>query len=152
VLIIVQSSHKITHVLTAVLGVSPIFPNDFIYKNIPIRDIPDENIDNYFNASNEFISKALQSGGSVFVHCVAGASRSATLVAAFLMKEYGMTCDEAIKLLQKQRSCVDPNDGFKGQLRNFEESLQDADITGVIKRSKLFNTKTGKWIKRRHSI
>ena len=142
----------ITHVLTAVLGVSPIFPNDFTYKNVPIRDIPGENIDTYFCQSNEFISKAIQSGGKVFVHCICGVSRSATLVAAYLMYDLGIDSTAAIELLQKQRSCVEPNDGFKKQLQTFEHTLQTRDIMDILRRSDNINHNTGKWIRRRHSI
>lgn len=142
----------ITHIVTAILGVSPIFPNDFTYKNIPIRDIPGENIDNYFSISNEYISKAIKGGGKVLVHCMCGVSRSATLVAAYLMYAHNYSCEDAIKLLQKRRSCVDPNDGFKEQLSNFQNTLQEKDITDLINSSKSFNGKTGKWINRRRSI
>lgn len=149
----------ITHVVTAVLGVSEIFPNDFINKNIPLRDVPDEDIDTYFLKSNEFISKAIDGGGKVFVHCICGVSRSATLVAAYLMYKHNLTCEEAIEHLQKQRNCVDPNKGFRKQLENFEgtlKNLRDAfvseDISEAIKKSNCYNVKTGKWIKRRSSI
>jgi dual specificity phosphatase 12 len=142
----------ITHVVTAILGVTPIFPQDFVYKNIPLRDIPGEHIDSYFIKSNEFISKAISGGGKVFVHCMCGVSRSATLVAAYLMYEYGLTCEAAVKLLQRKRTCVDPNEGFRQQLEVFQNSLQEIDITDTISSINCINSTTGKWIKRRNTI
>ena len=142
----------ITHVLTAILGVDPIFPNDFIYKNVPIRDIPGEHIDLHFSKSNNFISKAIAGGGKVFVHCICGVSRSATLVAAYLMYQNGLTCDEAINLLQERRSCVKPNDGFRDQLQDFQNTLQQKDISDLIQSTRCINTRTGRWIKRRNSF
>jgi hypothetical protein len=142
----------VTHIVTAILGVDPIFPKDFVYKNIPLRDIPGEHIDVHFLKSNEFISKAISSGGKVFVHCMCGVSRSATLVAAYLMYEYGLTCDAAVKLLQRKRACVDPNGGFRQQLESFQNLLQGQDIADTIGSTTCLNPKTGKWIKRRNTI
>lgn len=141
----------ITHVLTAILGVSPIFPNDFTYKNVPIRDVPGESIAIYFNQSNDYISKAIKGGGKVFVHCICGVSRSATLVAAYLMKEYGMTCDQAVDHLQRRRACVEPNEGFKKQLEDFQNAVQHEDIASILESSGLVD-KNGSWIHRRHSL
>lgn len=141
----------ITHVLTAIAGVGPIFPNDFTYKNIPIRDVPGESISVYFNQSIDYISKAINGGGKVFVHCVCGVSRSATLVAAYLMKEYGMSCDQAVKHLQRRRSCVEPNSGFKKQLADFQNAIQHEDIAEFMESSGLVN-KDGSWIQRRRSF
>ena len=141
----------VTHVLTAILGVSPIFPNEFTYKNVPIRDIPGESIDVYFKQSNEYISKAINGGGKVLVHCICGVSRSATLVAAYLMKEHGMSCDQAVELLQKRRTCVEPNEGFRKQLEEFQNAIQQEEIAELLNSSGLVN-KDGQWIQRRRSI
>jgi len=48
-------------------------------------DVPWENLSKYFLACNKFIKGALEQGGTVFVHCYAGVSRSATIVIAYLM-------------------------------------------------------------------
>jgi len=51
-------------------------------------DVPWENLQKYFQPSVRFIKEAIESGGSVFVHCYAGMSRSATIVVAYLMSEH----------------------------------------------------------------
>lgn len=47
-------------------------------------------------------------------------SRSATLLAAYLMKERKMGYQEALAYLRSKRPCVHPNDGFMHQLLLYE--------------------------------
>jgi predicted protein tyrosine phosphatase len=57
------------------------------------------------------------------VHCFAGVSRSATIVIAYLMVEYGMTLNDALIHVRKQRYFINPNDGFRRQLQTFQREL-----------------------------
>lgn len=109
-----------THVITAILGVDEMFPEDFKYLILPLRDVRSEDIFSVFPESYEFIKEAINGGGKVLVHCMAGASRSATLVAAYLVKEFGFTADQAVDFLQHKRNVVKPNPGFKRQLQNYD--------------------------------
>src|SRR5437868_13508415 len=102
----------ITHIITAVLGVSPSFPGEFTYLNIPIMDVESENIIPYLDQTTRFIDDALANEGKVLVHCVCGVSRSAAIVTAWLMKRHGKGVDETIELIKAQRGCVDPNSSF----------------------------------------
>uniref|UniRef100_A0A8B9ZX51 Dual specificity phosphatase 19 n=1 Tax=Anas zonorhyncha TaxID=75864 RepID=A0A8B9ZX51_9AVES len=52
------SKHKVTHILNVAYGVQNAFVNDFIYKTIPILDIPETDITSYFPECFEFIEKA----------------------------------------------------------------------------------------------
>lgn len=112
--------HGFTHVVTAILGVDEMFPNDFKYLTLPLRDVRTEDIYSVFPESYTFIREALNSNGKVLVHCMAGASRSATLVAAYLVKEFGFSADTAVEFLQIKRNVVKPNSGFKRQLQNYD--------------------------------
>ena len=113
----------ITHVITAVLGVTPRFPEDFVYMTVPVRDVASEDIQRYLTDTSEFINDALTGGGKVLVHCICGVSRSATIVAAWLMTRDGYTAEEAIQLLQSRRECVNPIPAFRKQLKNSEDYL-----------------------------
>ena len=74
-IVTVAKNHKLSH------------SNDDLpdYLYIPALDTNTFDLITYFNQSNTFIQKCLSST-NVLVHCVAGISRSATLVIAYLMK------------------------------------------------------------------
>lgn len=113
----------ITHIVSAVMGVEKMFPNSFTYLLLPLRDIQEQNIINHFEESTNFINNALSKNGKVYVHCMAGVSRSATLVAAWLVKTKGMKPQEAIEFMKERRSVVNPNPGFRNQLNTFHQSM-----------------------------
>ena len=57
------------------------------------------------------------------VNCKQGASRSATIVLAFLMIKRHMTVAEATRLVRSKRE-ICPNDGFLQQLCDLNEKLK----------------------------
>jgi hypothetical protein len=109
----------ITHILCAILGLDPIFPDDFSYKNIHVRDVNHENLNKYFDESVDFIDSVVKSGGKVLVHCSYGVSRSASIVIAYLMKKHELSYDDAYEYVKNRRDIIEPNNGFKEQLKNF---------------------------------
>ena len=118
----------ITHVVTVIIGVAPIFPQHFAYHLVPVRDIPEDgpSLYRHLGQSVHFIEDALSGSpdAKVYVHCMAGRSRSATVVAAWLIatKRYRLHRD-AIAFLQGRRSVVQPNAGFVEQLARLEQEL-----------------------------
>lgn len=109
----------ITHVITAILGVNAPFPEDFVYLTLPVRDVESEDMMQHLETTTDFINDAIQSGGKVLVHCVCGVSRSATIVAAWLMRTHELDVDTTISQLQAARACVDPNPAFRQQLERW---------------------------------
>ncbi|MCL4148508.1 UNVERIFIED_CONTAM: hypothetical protein GTU68_013577, partial [Idotea baltica] len=71
----------------------------------------------------EFIQASVVAGGRVLVHCNAGVSRSASVVIAYLMRQYCMTFDEAFRFVKHRRSFIRPNEGFVQQLKLYEQKL-----------------------------
>ena len=57
----------------------------------------------------------------VLVHCLAGMSRSATIVIAYLLATTAMTTTEATEFVRSKRSIIRPNYGFINQLEQYEE-------------------------------
>ena len=70
------------------------------FLGIPAYDTITFNLSRYFYEAADFVDAALRSGGRVLVHCHAGISRSATIVAAYLMIKRGMTAQEAVRLIR----------------------------------------------------
>eukprot|EP01114_Cavostelium_apophysatum_P021137 TRINITY_DN7286_c0_g1_i1.p1 TRINITY_DN7286_c0_g1~~TRINITY_DN7286_c0_g1_i1.p1 ORF type:complete len:258 (+),score=17.95 TRINITY_DN7286_c0_g1_i1:110-883(+) len=122
----------ITHILSIGASLHPrSYPEDFDYMYIDAFDVPFENVHTLFPIATKFIEDALQRGGKVLVHCKAGVSRSATLVIAYMMKQNGLSAEENIKNLQKIRPVIDPNPGFRKQLKHYEEILKNPTVNAV---------------------
>eukprot|EP00906_Rhabdomonas_costata_P019326 RCo028234 len=114
-------SFGVTHVVNAALEQPSFHFDELVYYNCNLLDIFFERIK--FEGPLAFIQEALDQGGVVFVHCMQGKSRSASLVIAYVMRAYGMSLDDALAKVQELRSCVQPNSGFMKQLREFELTL-----------------------------
>ncbi|MBW02743.1 Dual specificity protein phosphatase 22, partial [Eschrichtius robustus] len=53
--------------------------------------------------------------------CLAGVSRSVTLVVAYIMTVTDFGWEDALRTVRAGRSCANPNLGFQRQLQEFEE-------------------------------
>jgi len=78
-------SLNIKKIITALPYSNPPFPELFNYIHIPLYDDKSENIQKYFSKVNEVLESSVLAGENVIVHCMAGRSRSVTLVMAFLI-------------------------------------------------------------------
>ncbi|NXQ83206.1 DUS27 phosphatase, partial [Nyctibius grandis] len=129
----------ITHVLNAAHGTGvytgPGFYNglNIQYLGIEVDDFPDMDISKHFRPAAEFLDEALLTyRGKILVSSEMGISRSAVLVAAYLMIYHHMTILEALMTLRKKRA-IYPNDGFLKQLRELNEQLleeRESEHTG----------------------
>lgn len=119
----------ITHIVDAVLGSTPPYPDDFTYKYLPVRDIDYEDISIYFDETSKFIDEAIKNNGKVLVHCMFGASRSATIVAAYIIyKGKGkVTAEQSIKYLKNKREAVRPNGSFVYQLQQYHKLIKERE-------------------------
>uniref|UniRef100_A0A672FHC7 Dual specificity phosphatase 22 n=1 Tax=Salarias fasciatus TaxID=181472 RepID=A0A672FHC7_SALFA len=76
----------------------------------------------YFRDSIMFIHESRLKGEGCLVHCVAGVSRSVTLVVAYIMTVTGRGWVEALAAVRSARPCAGPNLGFLRQLEEFENT------------------------------
>ncbi|RLN93356.1 hypothetical protein BBJ28_00015536, partial [Nothophytophthora sp. Chile5] len=123
------SQTGITHVINCAASVAPAaFPDEFRYLNIRLRDHSSQDIARHFYSMFDFIERARQDGGRIFLHCVKGISRSPTMAIAYLMwyKRIGMY--KALDFVRQARPIVDPNAGFIFQLTEWEQLHQDGKI------------------------
>ena len=117
----------ITHVVNVACGVAPAFPNDFKYLLVPLLDCASENIQDHFHKTSQFIKEALADNGRVFIHCLQGISRSATIAAAFVISDLSATPQEAVKIIKHRRPSIKPNSGFMNQLESYRQSLKESN-------------------------
>lgn len=133
----------ITHVVTAISGMSPIYPKDFEYLVMDLLDIKKQKLLDVFDDSNSFIDNALTNGGKVYVHCMCGVSRSVSIVCAYLTKKYNMTPVDALKKIKGIRNVANPNPGFLQQLQNYYTNITETDNTETdITKTENINTET----------
>lgn len=114
---------KIKVIVQLVVESEQHFPDQFDYLTYKISDHPTSDLSRYFATCNERIAEALAEGSGALVHCVAGISRSATIVTAFLMHHLKISCDDAMDMLRNARPAIYPNPGFLVQLREYEKEL-----------------------------
>lgn len=66
------------------------------------------------------IKSEVENGGKVFIHCLEGLGRSATLLAAYFIME-GCTCKTAIDRIKVKRPFINPSERQIEMLKQFEK-------------------------------
>lgn len=72
-----------------------------------------------------FIDDALENGGRVLVHCMAGISRSSSALIYYMMKKNHEDFQTALQRLRRDRKIVCPNTSFWLQLMRYQALRQD---------------------------
>ncbi|RDB24319.1 Dual specificity protein phosphatase 1B [Hypsizygus marmoreus] len=114
--------HRISH-LIQVLDAPwlPLSEKDgFNCYRIDILDQSTADLRPHLEAVCNHIDRALKNGRNVLVHCQQGISRSPAIVIAYLIRNHGMSFDNAYALLKRKRACIKPNSGFVSALREWE--------------------------------
>ena len=70
-----------------------------------------------------YTDEARQSECGVLVHCLAGISRSVTVIVAYLMHALDLSLSDAYDHVKRCKPDVSPNFSFMGQLMDFERAL-----------------------------
>ena len=79
-----------------------------LYRNKPMIEI-----------AYHFVNTTSLLNENILVHCMAGVSRSVSMVTYFLMKKYFVDFETAIKIIKDKRPIVNPNSSFKLQLKHY---------------------------------
>ncbi|NWX93995.1 DUS15 phosphatase, partial [Nothoprocta pentlandii] len=110
--------NKITHIVSIHESPQPVL-QEITYLRIPLPDTPEANIKKHFRECIGFIHQCRLRGGNCLVHCLAGISRSTTVVVAYVMAVTELGCAEALEAIRTVRPMANPNAGFRRQLDEF---------------------------------
>ncbi|KAM4739919.1 dual specificity protein phosphatase 22-B-like [Anableps anableps] len=113
------AQYNITHILSIHDTAAPVL-EDMTYLCISAADHSKQNLIQYFRESIMFIHESRLKGEGCLIHCVAGVSRSVTLVVAYIMTVTGRGWVESLAAVRAARPCAGPNLGFLRQLEEFE--------------------------------
>ncbi|XP_017535802.3 serine/threonine/tyrosine-interacting-like protein 2 isoform X1 [Manis javanica] len=121
----------ITHILNAAHGAGVYTGPEFYtgleiqYLGVEVDDFPEVDISRHFRKAAEFLDEALLTyRGKVLVSSEMGTSRSAVLVAAYLMTFHSMAVLDALMTMRRKRA-IYPNSGFLQQLWELNEKLAE---------------------------
>ena len=116
--------YNITHIINCAFNLPNRFPEQITYKRLDLRDEPDQPILERLEEAYQFIKE--NKDKNIFVHCVFGKSRSASVVIFYVMKEKKMNFQDAKNFVKNIRNIVEPNFGFESELnRYYEEHIKN---------------------------
>lgn len=94
--------------------------------HLNVNDNSRENIMKYFTLTNAFIDYYSSKNCKILVHCIAGISRSATIIIAYLLYKLHKkhTLLDIINYVKSRRKIINPNRGFLRQLVEYDNSLR----------------------------
>jgi len=116
------TERRITHILSVCPDPIPaeLPESGLTHRRIPVDDVDYADLLTHLPAACQYIEESMRAGGTVLVHCVQGLSRSATVIAAYLMWSRRIGATQALEIVRRAREQVWPNPGFQEQLILFE--------------------------------
>ena len=93
------------------------------YYQFAIRDDGIEEIDSILEESYETISAHLASNDTILVHCYMGASRSASVIINYLMRDKRMDYQQAYQMVKAKRPIINLSEKFDQTLKNLDLAI-----------------------------
>ncbi|CAM9191403.1 unnamed protein product, partial [Chrysoparadoxa australica] len=113
----------VTHVLNAAQQLPNFHKESLVYHHAPMLDTPSEDLAPYRKQAVSFLQHVDEIKGRCLVHCIAGCSRSVSLVLLYLMEARRVNLRSAYTQVQHYRTIMQPNEGFRFQLAMIEVEL-----------------------------
>ena len=107
----------VTHIVNATVELPFSHPAYFEFYRVAVSEDQTGKLAPFFNQVSAHMKRVLEEpGNGIFVHCVAGAARSASVVLAYLIYRHKMSLREAFELLRGARRQVRPSSHFMSEL------------------------------------
>jgi len=90
-----------------------------------------DNLEPHLEEAFEFIDQARQERQPCLIHCVKGASRSVTVLTAYLMNRCGVSLDEAFNFIVSQRTVAELKPSIRRGLEEYERKLNHSKNSGI---------------------
>ncbi|XP_075432575.1 dual specificity protein phosphatase 22-A-like isoform X3 [Ascaphus truei] len=116
------SRNGIAHIVSVHNNAKPLLP-EVTYLCIAASDSANQNLIQHFKKCIRFIHESRLRGGGCLVHCLAGVSRSTTILVAYLMTVTNFGWEDCLSAVKSVRSYVGPNFGFQQQLLEYQMGL-----------------------------
>lgn len=122
------TSYRITHILSTLSDTifrppPSLLPMQPMRMQVRIDDLPFAELAGHLPSTTSFIMDALRNPEArILVHCAEGVSRSVSVVAAYLMAQFGWTPIEALQYIRSKRRVANPNFGFIQQLHEYSRN------------------------------
>lgn len=110
----------VTHVLNTAKSLPNYHESHFLYCKLKMQDSATEELDPHLERAFDFLDAARKLDAFCMVHCIAGVSRSVSVVMAYLVVRREHTLLQASRAVKKHRPLASPNDSFLFQLAQLE--------------------------------
>jgi dual specificity MAP kinase phosphatase len=96
---------------------TPNFPGHFNYLTYALPNQESTQLISVFRTALPFLRQGIEQGESVFVHCKRGASRSGSVIIAYLMATRDLSYQEACRVARGAREYINPSKWFIKQFQ-----------------------------------
>ncbi|AYV78970.1 MAG: dual specificity phosphatase [Edafosvirus sp.] len=127
-------------IINATKDMSNYYPAEFKYVKIPVKDNNSQSIYEHLEPTYKIIKdfqlENKDTSANILIHCFMGASRSASVVLYYLLRETQktdkkLTYSEALESLQKKRSLVNPSFRFA---KDVIKCINDQETKEIVKK------------------
>ena len=98
------------------------FPDEFEYFRIAVKDSEQVSLFPYFNDACNF-AQSWKKYGAIFFHCRGGMHRSPCILAAYLVRNEGLTVTQALEVISLGRPIAQPSPHMVSDLVEFERKI-----------------------------
>ncbi|OAF72050.1 hypothetical protein A3Q56_00181 [Intoshia linei] len=119
--------HNITHIL-AIHDRAKNMHENFVYHIVNVSDNCKTKISHVLPGCIKFIHNARVNNKCVLVHCLAGISRSSSVIIAYIMVILKCSFDHALAILREIRPVAKPNIYFALQLKNIDVDMVNLKV------------------------